>query len=337
MKLQYCVVALYILFFSYEQSYSQSSCNSLPNCTSTISTPVANVTINSGDVTCLDFNSNTPLDITFTGNGTLLIANGANIVADDITSSFPSKIVNLGNFETTAALELPNDLVFDNCGIVNSPFGLEVDAKFNNDPNAEIRVENQVVIGANGILTSDVNMCITKLNGSLKTINNESVFSFCYFKTLGDIELLADLIVDGAFFVEGNVLVQNDLIIKSCGNNSSNPSILAFTGEWTLQGAVDLEPFVEICAGEIKIEAPNGELKIVPDTEAKVLVNVPEPSEPICSPVLPIELSFFKAYKKKETVVLQWQTLSELNNSHFELERSKDAKNWKIIGEVKGA
>lgn len=52
--------------------------------------------------------------------------------------------------------------------------------------------------------------------------------------------------------------------------------------------------------------------------------------------LLPVLLDQFSAKKEKETVLLQWQTFSELNNDYFILEHSKDAKNWKEISQIKG-
>ncbi|MEM7103677.1 MAG: T9SS type A sorting domain-containing protein [Bacteroidota bacterium] len=56
------------------------------------------------------------------------------------------------------------------------------------------------------------------------------------------------------------------------------------------------------------------------------------------SPVLPIELSRFEAYKYNEQDArLDWTTLSEINSSHFDIERSLDAQNWETIAHVVAA
>ena len=55
------------------------------------------------------------------------------------------------------------------------------------------------------------------------------------------------------------------------------------------------------------------------------------------SPVLPVELSFFKAEKQKDKVKLYWQTAQEINNKGFEIQRSKDGvSGWEAIGFVNG-
>lgn len=51
---------------------------------------------------------------------------------------------------------------------------------------------------------------------------------------------------------------------------------------------------------------------------------------------LPVELVFFNANIQHQVIQLNWQTAAELNNSHFEIERSLDGKNWEMIGTKKG-
>ena len=54
--------------------------------------------------------------------------------------------------------------------------------------------------------------------------------------------------------------------------------------------------------------------------------------------VLPIELGFFKAEVNTDYKInLQWETLKELNNSHFVIDRSLDGQNWTYLGRVNGA
>lgn len=51
---------------------------------------------------------------------------------------------------------------------------------------------------------------------------------------------------------------------------------------------------------------------------------------------LPVELVDFKAIAKKDGVKLKWQTASETNNSHFEIQRAKKEGHWKTLGSVQG-
>ncbi|MEP4091103.1 T9SS type A sorting domain-containing protein [Reichenbachiella sp.] len=51
---------------------------------------------------------------------------------------------------------------------------------------------------------------------------------------------------------------------------------------------------------------------------------------------LPIELLSFEGRANAETVELQWSTSSEINNDHFEIERSADGEHYQLIGKISG-
>ncbi len=54
------------------------------------------------------------------------------------------------------------------------------------------------------------------------------------------------------------------------------------------------------------------------------------------SPTIPVELTKFAAQKDNATAKLTWSTASELNNSHFDIERSANGKTFDKIGEISG-
>jgi len=49
---------------------------------------------------------------------------------------------------------------------------------------------------------------------------------------------------------------------------------------------------------------------------------------------LPIELTYFDAYHLKSENILKWETASESNSDHFNIDKSDDGINWKTIGSV---
>jgi hypothetical protein len=57
----------------------------------------------------------------------------------------------------------------------------------------------------------------------------------------------------------------------------------------------------------------------------------------IASVSLPIELTTFTAKPNNSTINLAWQTATEKSNSHFDIERSANGKDWAKIGMVKGS
>jgi hypothetical protein len=71
--------------------------------------------------------------------------------------------------------------------------------------------------------------------------------------------------------------------------------------------------FIEICGNvEWNSNAPLYGLACLP------------PSHPVCAAVLPVELSDFNALTCSAGICLHWETVSERNNSYFEVQRSKD-------------
>jgi hypothetical protein len=52
---------------------------------------------------------------------------------------------------------------------------------------------------------------------------------------------------------------------------------------------------------------------------------------------LPVTLTHFTAKLQTTQVTLNWATSSEINNSHFELQRSTDTKQWTMLDKVLGA
>lgn len=52
--------------------------------------------------------------------------------------------------------------------------------------------------------------------------------------------------------------------------------------------------------------------------------------------LLPIELLRFSATPVDQGIELEWETATELNNSHFEIQRSADGRHYQTIGQVAG-
>lgn len=51
---------------------------------------------------------------------------------------------------------------------------------------------------------------------------------------------------------------------------------------------------------------------------------------------LPVKFAGFTAVKKMDAIVLNWSTAQESDNSHFEVEKSTDGRNWNMIAMVMG-
>ncbi len=64
--------------------------------------------------------------------------------------------------------------------------------------------------------------------------------------------------------------------------------------------------------------------------------NSQEEVETECLEPLPVELIDFTAKKDEKHVFLTWHTASENNNAGFEIQRSKDGRDWDVIGFAEG-
>lgn len=56
----------------------------------------------------------------------------------------------------------------------------------------------------------------------------------------------------------------------------------------------------------------------------------------VSNSVIPVELSRFDVRLENDVTKLEWETQSEINNSHFDIERSFDGSNFEKIGEQSG-
>jgi len=85
----------------------------------------------------------------------------------------------------------------------------------------------------------------------------------------------------------------------------------------------------------LTVSAPNLETNMNLEADALVL----SLNRRMSPDVLPVELTTFTGYSTGKGVELQWTTVTEINNSGFEVERSKSKEsiNWEKIGEVAGA
>lgn len=69
-------------------------------------------------------------------------------------------------------------------------------------------------------------------------------------------------------------------------------------------------------------------LNIVPDTYNVYTLSA------LSDGALPVVLVSFTAAAREHASYLEWRTSEELNSSHFEIERSSDARSWQLIGRV---
>ena len=151
----------------------------------------------------------------------------------------------------------------------------------------------------------------------------------------GDLTALNSLVidVDGSLIINGNVIGKNGASITISGNASctgnatfeNNGVINMNNGSLSIGGTLTGGTGCEITGtGIINVQGPNN-FDQTPATGVDV------------NPTLPIELVDFYAKREFNHINVLWSTYTETNNDYFELYKSLDAMNWKLITTTDGA
>lgn len=76
---------------------------------------------------------------------------------------------------------------------------------------------------------------------------------------------------------------------------------------------------------------------VTTDFDGELRDSIPEIGADEFPGIIPVELVSFNVALEQNKVVLNWQTATELNSSHFEVERKSEGSDWNSIGRVKAA
>ena len=115
-------------------------------------------------------------------------------------------------------------------------------------------------------------------------------------------------------------------------DNAGNPLPAGTVIPETTPGTYYLNVWFNASAGGWSTNATNGSANLSAGPGAFTTCTTPCPSSP-----LPVELISFEGNVVKADVELKWVTASELNNSHFEIERSFDGQRFDKLTVVEGA
>lgn len=176
----------------------------------------------------------------------------------------------------------------------------------NFDVNANATFEGTMIVSSNGTLTirsgdTLVVGATTFANGSTVVIETGGVLIINGDLTNNNNS--DDITVDGKIIVNGNVTGGNGSAISGGGSVVATGSITTSGSGTIFGGGVSCTP------------GPCG----------------------VGTPPLPITLSYFTARSEGSGVNLFWETLSEINNHFFTLERSTDLTIYEIVRTVAGA
>lgn len=76
---------------------------------------------------------------------------------------------------------------------------------------------------------------------------------------------------------------------------------------------------------------------VTTDFDGELRDSIPEIGADEFPGIIPVELVSFNVALEQNKVVLNWQTATELNSSHFEVERKSEGSDWNSIGRVNAA
>ncbi len=124
--------------------------------------------------------------------------------------------------------------------------------------------------------------------------------------------------------LDNSITMQRWQVTQGVANILPTPFSASDVGDWVIEYYTE----VTTSAGTVADNVQTTAFSIV----GPITVNG---SAATCTPSpLPVKLVSFTAKTEEKTVVLEWQTSSEINNSHFEVEKSYDAKDFSSIGTV---
>ncbi|WP_020529346.1 T9SS type A sorting domain-containing protein [Flexithrix dorotheae] len=180
------------------------------------------------------------------------------------------------------------------------------------------------------------------VNGSLTTDNLAAMIT-------GTVIVSGDLNIDGDFFTTGilniessatNFSVSDDFILS--GSSETNIDMDAETAD-----DIYLDGPNSLLCGSDTLDLQNGNSSKIQefngaDRDNQICSTIVITGCDICPFsgsgifVLPIELLYFKGFKNKDNIEIEWATTQEINNDYFTIERSFDGKNWETLNMVAG-
>lgn len=134
-----------------------------------------------------------------------------------------------------------------------------------------------------------------------------------------------------------------DITIEQYGNNTNNVSNLAvndgvLSGVATVAANAEVTLHIHGTIGNLHTgQSIRNTVKISTTTIQDMdTINNVDTVYTIVQAPLPVRLNYFNANKQQKDVVLRWETATEMNNDHFDIERSNDGKHFTKVGAVAG-
>ncbi len=138
---------------------------------------------------------------------------------------------------------------------------------------------------------------------------------------------------------DGTILAVGAIYNDGTGTNAGQARIYKYSGSsWSQLGAdIDGEAAGDFFGKAVSLSGDGTKLGIGANRNSGNGTNAGSIRTYNISASLPVDLTYFDAHAMDDhRASLHWATASEINNSHFEIERSYDARTFESVGEVAG-
>lgn len=221
---------------------------------------------------------------------------------------------------------------------VNSGGTVISDATISFEASRNSRVESGGTIDA--ALVKFVNSSSTNIDGTITadslffsgdgtlTIEDEGLFEV---STGFQIENSAQFIVNPGGVVNSVNVYHAGGVGADIDGEVNASGLFSNTGSSAITGTGQFSFGTYFCSGDGDVTCSNGD--DYPCGDSTISGSPWGLSD--CSVVLFADLAYFRASSTGSYALLEWQTLVEMDNSHFVLERSSDLASWETVGEVR--
>jgi len=259
-----------------------------------------------------------------TSNGNVTLTNGA----------FMNMTGGNGNIDISGGLTVSNnaDINFNSTGSINIGGNLNTSGgstKEININNGSLNVSGDVSMSSGTTLNVADGASLSATN--LSTGNN----SDAVINANGDVSISQDFNLGGVLDIgpTGTMTVGKDFTMKNAGTTITNVDGLLDVGNDINIKNKDLTGTGKLnWAGDLNLNGYNASI----NGYKTGIPPAPLDLSTMSTVTLPVELISFTADNTGNSVLISWQTATELNNDYFTIERSANGTDFDAIGTTKG-
>lgn len=303
----------------------------------------SNTTVTSGATLTVNGNGNS-IENFGTWNEDLNLGGGNSFTNNGAFSVGSMTIGNSSSFTSTTDVTVTGSVNNQNGGsiTVNGTFSAQ---SYSGDNNSTLTVTGDLNITSN--ITNNGNINVSG-SASVANVNNNGNGSIIFgpgttitgtVLNSGDMQFNGNATIGGSFTNNGgSELIVNDGVVSVGGafNNNGDITALGSCGRINIAGSS-----VNNGGGDVGMDGSNVDIcdqssSNGGDFDANNGNTGPNVTNCTCNPtILPITLSEFSININQENIIqIEWQTIWELNNDYFEIERSFTGEDFATIGKI---